>query len=107
MYAPRDGARNVSLPDSRSQRDYNVVSLGCIGESAREPGPFNVLFWNAGIWNGGSPTFGLLQRGTLPRITGGHTRGLFGSGHTALHADLRHVRWSSHCRNLVQLPVAA
>ena len=29
------------------------------------------------------------------------------SGHTLTPADLSHVRWVSHCRDLVQLPVAA
>lgn len=33
---------------------------------------------------------------------------VFASGHTVLlPADLNHVRWISHCRDLVQLPVAA
>ena len=26
---------------------------------------------------------------------------------TMAHADLNHLRWVSHCRDLVQLPVAA
>ena len=29
------------------------------------------------------------------------------SEHTVARADLHHVRWVSHCRDLVQLPVAA
>jgi hypothetical protein len=29
------------------------------------------------------------------------------TGHTAVPADLNHVRWVSHCRDRVQLPVAA
>ena len=37
----------------------------------------------------------------------GHTLLGFASGHTAVLADLNHVRWVSHCRDLVQLPVAA
>jgi hypothetical protein len=37
----------------------------------------------------------------------GHTPLTFVSGHTATSADLSHVRWVSHCRDLVQLPVAA
>jgi len=38
----------------------------------------------------------------------GHTPMTFASGHTVPPADLRNVRWvSSHCRDLVQLPVAA
>ena len=37
----------------------------------------------------------------------GHTPLTFVSGHTATSADLSHVRWVAHCRDLVQLPVAA
>ena len=37
----------------------------------------------------------------------GHTPLAFADGHRAATADLRHVRWISHCRDLVQLPVAA
>jgi hypothetical protein len=36
-----------------------------------------------------------------------HTPLTFAGGHTVAPADLSHVRWVSHCRNLVQLPVAA
>jgi hypothetical protein len=31
----------------------------------------------------------------------------FAGGHTVAPADLNNVRWVSHCRDLVQLPVAA
>jgi putative transposase len=37
----------------------------------------------------------------------GRTPLTFAGGHTAAPADLSHVRWVSHCRDLVQLPVAA
>jgi transposase InsO family protein len=37
----------------------------------------------------------------------GHTPLAFASGYTAVPADLNHVRWVSHCKDLVQLPVAA
>jgi putative transposase len=37
----------------------------------------------------------------------GHTPLAFAGGHRALSADLNHVRWVSHCRGLVQFPVAA
>lgn len=37
----------------------------------------------------------------------GHPPLAFASGHTAVPADLNHVRWVSYCRGLVQLPVAA
>ena len=37
----------------------------------------------------------------------GHSPMTFANGHTAAPADLRHVRWVSHCMDLVQLPIAA
>ena len=37
----------------------------------------------------------------------GHTPLAFDGGQTVAHADLNHVRWVAHCRDLVQLPVAA
>ena len=37
----------------------------------------------------------------------GHTPLTFANEHTVVPADLNHVRWVSHCRDLVQLPVAA
>ena len=37
----------------------------------------------------------------------GHTPLAFADGHSAVPADLNHVRWVSHCRDLVQLPIAA
>jgi putative transposase len=37
----------------------------------------------------------------------GRTPMTFAGRHTVAPADLSHVRWVSHCRHLVQLPVAA
>jgi len=37
----------------------------------------------------------------------GHTPLTFSCGHPAARAELNNVRWVSHCRDLVQLPVAA
>ena len=37
----------------------------------------------------------------------GHTPLTFADGNTVAPADLNQVRWVSHCRDLVQLPVAA
>ena len=37
----------------------------------------------------------------------GHTPFTFASGHPLARAELDNVRWVSHCRDLVQLPVAA
>jgi hypothetical protein len=36
----------------------------------------------------------------------GHTPLTFAKGHRAVPVDVNHVRWVSHCRDLVQLPVA-
>jgi hypothetical protein len=36
----------------------------------------------------------------------GHTPLTFAGGHTVARAELNNVRWVSHCRDLVQLPVA-
>ncbi len=37
----------------------------------------------------------------------GHTPLAFAGGRTVARAELNHVRWVSHCRDLVQLPEAA
>ena len=37
----------------------------------------------------------------------GHTQLTFAGDHVGAPADLNNVRWVSHCRGLVQLPVAA
>ena len=37
----------------------------------------------------------------------GQTPLTFAGGHTVARAELNKVRWVSHCRDLVQLPVAA
>jgi len=37
----------------------------------------------------------------------GYTPVTFVDKHVVAPADLSHVRWVSHCRELVQLPVAA
>ena len=37
----------------------------------------------------------------------GHTPLTFASGHMVARAELNNVSWVSHCRDLVQLPVAA
>jgi hypothetical protein len=37
----------------------------------------------------------------------GYTPLTFADQHPVAPADLGHVRWVSHCRGLVQLPVAA
>ena len=37
----------------------------------------------------------------------GHTPVTFAGGRTVARGELNNVRWVSHCRDLVQLPVAA
>ena len=37
----------------------------------------------------------------------GHTPSTFAGGQMVARAELNNVRWVSHCRDLVQLPVAA
>ena len=37
----------------------------------------------------------------------GHTPLTFAGGHMVARAELNNVRWVSHCRDLVQLPVVA
>ena len=37
----------------------------------------------------------------------GHTPPTFAKGHRAVPVDVNHVRWVSHCRDLIQFPVAA
>ncbi len=68
----------------------------------------HVLFWNARDLERKLADF----RGYYNEARGhasleGHTPLAFAGGHTAIAADLNHVRWVSHCRGLVQLPVAA
>jgi putative transposase len=65
------------------------------------------------FWNGRDLERKLAEFQTYYNAAGGHaslaghTPLAFASGHTALPADMNHVRWVSHCRGLVQLPVAA
>ena len=49
-------------------------------------------------------------RAAIPRIScslKGYTPLTFATGHSAVPADLSQVRWVSHGRDLVQLPIAA
>src|SRR5262245_39802150 len=67
-----------------------------------------VLFWNARDLKRKLTEFqsyynAARSHGSLA----GHTPVTFAGGHAAAPADFNHVRWVSHCRDLVQLPVAA
>jgi hypothetical protein len=67
-----------------------------------------VLFWNACDLERKLAEFqAYYNAARLHASLEGHTPLTFVSGQTATSADLSHVRWASHCRGLVQLPVAA
>ena len=68
----------------------------------------HVLFWNACDLERKLAEFQVYYNAARRHASlEGHTPLAFASGHTAVPADLNHVRWVSHCRDLVQLPVAA
>ena len=67
-----------------------------------------VLFWNARDLERKLAEFQVYYNAARGHASlEGHTPLAFPRGHTAVRADLNHVRWVSHCRDLVQLPVAA
>ena len=67
-----------------------------------------VLFWNARDLERKLTDFQAYYNATRSHASlEGHTSMGFGCGQSVVPADLSHVRWVSHCRNLVQLPVAA
>jgi putative transposase len=68
----------------------------------------HVLFWNARDLERKLAEFQAYYNAARCHASlGGRTPLRFGTGRTAACADLHHVRWVSHCRDLVQLPVAA
>ena len=67
-----------------------------------------VLFWNARDLERKLAEFQVYYNAARRHASlDGHTPLSFGNGGTLATADLRNVRWVSHCRDLVQLPVAA
>jgi len=67
-----------------------------------------VLFWNAGDLERKLAEFQAYYNAARCHASlEGYTPMTFASGHALPPADLHHVRWVSHCRDLVQLPVAA
>jgi hypothetical protein len=67
-----------------------------------------VLFWNARDRERKLADFQAYYHAARSHASlHGHTPSTFAGGHTVAAADLNHVRWVSHCRDLVQLPVAA
>src|SRR4249920_1630130 len=67
-----------------------------------------VLFWNARDLERKLADFQAYYNAARSHASlEGYTPLTFAGGHTMTHADLNNVRWVSHCRDLVQLPVAA
>ena len=68
----------------------------------------HVLFWNASDLERKLAEFQAYYNGARSHASlEGHTPLTFAAGDRAAPADLNNVRWVSHCRHLVQLPVAA
>ena len=67
-----------------------------------------VLFWNARDLERKLGDFQASDNAVRSHASlKGHTPLTFAGGHTVARAELNNVRWISHCRDLVQLPVAA
>jgi hypothetical protein len=72
------------------------------------PGLGNVVFWNARDLGRKLAEFQVYDNAARRHASlEGHTSLAFASGHTAVPANLNYGRWVCHCRDLVQLPVAA
>jgi putative transposase len=68
----------------------------------------HVLFWNARDLERKLADFQAYYNAARSHASlEGHTPLTFAGGHTVAPADLNDVRWVFHCRDLVQLPVAA
>ena len=68
----------------------------------------HVLFWNARDLERTLADFQAYYNEVRSHASlRGHTPLTFAGGHTVARAELNNVRWVSHCRDLVQLPVAA
>jgi hypothetical protein len=68
----------------------------------------HVLFWNARDLERKLADFQAYYNAARSHASlEGYAPLAFGSRQTVASADLNHVRWVSHCRDLVQLPVAA
>ena len=68
----------------------------------------HVLFWNARDLERKLADFQTYYNVARSHASlEGHTPLTFAGGQTVAYAELNNVRWVSHCRDLVQLPVAA
>jgi len=66
-----------------------------------------VLFWNACDLERKLTEFQTYYNAARSHASlAGYTPFAVATGHTAVPADLNHMRWVSHCRGLVQVPVA-
>ena len=66
-----------------------------------------VMFWNAGDLERKLTEFQTYYNAARSHASlAGYTPFAVATGHTAVPADLNHMRWVSHCRGLVQVPVA-
>ena len=67
-----------------------------------------VLFWNGRDLERKRAEVQIYSNAARSHVSlEGHTPLTFAGGHRTKPAVLNHVRWVSHCRDLVQLPVAA
>jgi hypothetical protein len=67
-----------------------------------------LLFWNARDLERKLADFPVYYNAARSHASlEGHTPLNFAGGHPLVRAELNNVRWVSHCRDLVQLPVAA
>jgi putative transposase len=95
----QDGPACAMVPPVRRAPHWNG--------SSRIPRPF-VLFWNARDLERKLAEFqGYYNVARSHASLDDYTPLTFATRHTAGPADVNHVRWVSHCRGLVQLPVAA
>jgi hypothetical protein len=68
----------------------------------------HVLFWNARDLERKLADFQAYYNGARSHASlAGHTPLAFVGRHTVARAKLNNVRWVSHCRDMVELPVAA
>ncbi len=68
----------------------------------------HVLFWNSRDFERKLADFQAYYNAARSHASlEGHTPLTFAGRHRMARAELNHVRWVSHCRDLVQLPVAA
>ena len=99
-------ARRDTRPVTRAPLSHPFVER-LIG-TMRQEFLDHVLFWNACDLERKLAEFQTYYNAARCHASlKGHTPATFVGGHAKTLADLGHMRWVSHCRDLVQLPVAA